>query len=222
MRLLLAEDDAGLRRVLQRGLLEAGYVVDTVADGDEACNYLREYDYGVAILDWRMPGRTGLEVVTWARRQKIQIPILMLTARDAPVDRIGALDEGADDYLVKPFNFGELLARLRALQRRPLGERSPVLVCGSLSVSPSSHEAHVGDSPVRLSPREFTILELLLRKSPNVVQRRTIALQAWAEEADAVGSNTIDVHIARLRAKLVSSEVRIETVRGAGYRLVAS
>lgn len=222
MRVLIAEDDAGLRRVLEQGLLEANYVVDSVADGDQACHYLREYEYVAVVLDWRMPGRSGLEVVSWARRHGVRAPILMLVARDAPADRIGALDEGADDYLVMPFDFGELLARLRALQRRPLGERSPVLVCGSLSVNPSTREAQIAGTPTQLTPREFTILEVLIRKSPAVVQRRSIALQAWSEEADAVGSNTIDVHMVRLRAKLVGSDVKIETVRGAGYRLAAS
>jgi two-component system, OmpR family, response regulator QseB len=222
MRVLVAEDDAALRRVLERGLLEAGYVVDAVDDGIEACRYLREHEFGAIILDWRMPGRSGIEVVTWARQQGVRAPILMLTARDAPTDRIGALDEGADDYLVKPFDFGELLARLRALQRRPLGERSPILTSGLLKVDPSTREARIGEAFVKLTPREFAILELLIRKSPSVVQRRTIALQAWAEEADAVGSNTIEVHVARLRAKLVNADVRIETVRGAGYRLATS
>jgi DNA-binding response OmpR family regulator len=222
MRVLVAEDDAALRRVLERGLLEAGYVVDAVDDGIEACRYLREHEFGAIILDWRMPGRSGIEVVTWARQQGVRAPILMLTARDAPTDRIGALDEGADDYLVKPFDFGELLARLRALQRRPLGERSPILTSGLLKVDPSTREARIGETFVKLTPREFAILELLIRKSPSVVQRRTIALQAWAEEADAVGSNTIEVHVARLRAKLVNADVRIETVRGAGYRLATS
>jgi DNA-binding response OmpR family regulator len=222
MRVLVAEDDAALRRVLEQGLVEAGYVVDAVGDGMEACRYLREHEFGAVILDWRMPGRSGIEVVTWARQHGVRAPILMLTARDAPTDRIGALDEGADDYLVKPFDFGELLARLRALQRRPLGERSPVLTSGLLEVDPSTREARLGDSLLKLTPREFAILELLIRKSPAVVPRRTIALQAWAEEADAVGSNTIEVHVARLRAKLVNADVRIETVRGAGYRLAAS
>jgi DNA-binding response OmpR family regulator len=222
MRVLIAEDDAALRRVLEQGLVEAGYVVDSVGDGIEACQYLLEYEFGAVILDWRMPGRSGIEVVTWARRQGVRAPILMLTARDAPADRIGALDEGADDYLVKPFDFGELLARLRALQRRPLGERSPVLVIGTLKVDPSTRQAHIGEALAKLTPREFAILELLVRKSPAVVQRRTIALQAWPDEADAVGSNTIEVHVARLRAKLVNGDVRIETVRGAGYRLVAA
>jgi two-component system OmpR family response regulator len=222
VRLLLAEDDSGLRSVLERGLREAGYVVDAVANGDDAREYLRAYEYSVGVLDWRMPGASGLEIITWARRRGIHTPFLMLTAKDAPPDRIRALDEGADDYLIKPFDYGELLARLRALLRRPSGERSPLLRCGSLSIDPATREVLLSGTPAELTPREFAIIELLIRKSPAVVQRTTIALQAWPDEADAVGSNTIDVHIARLRAKLARCDVRIETHRGAGYRLVAS
>lgn len=220
MRLLVAEDDDALRNVLERGLEEAGYVVDAVSDGDEALAYLRAYEYDVGILDWHMPNTTGLEIITWARARAIHTPFLMLTARDAPTARIQALDEGADDYLIKPFDYGELLARLRALLRRPSGPRAPLLRCGSLSIDPATHEARLGEEVVDLTPREFAILELLMRKSPTVVARRTIALGAWPEETDAVGSNTIDVHIARLRAKLARADARIETLRGSGYRLV--
>jgi DNA-binding response OmpR family regulator len=221
MRVLVAEDDAGLKSVLERGLREAGYVVDAVTNGNEAIEYLRAYEYSVGILDWRMPGASGFEIITWARRRGIHTPFLMLTARDAPPDRVAALDEGADDYLVKPFDYGELLARLRALLRRPTGERSPLLRCGSLTVDPATRQALVDGASLELTPREFAIVELLIRKSPAVVQRQSIALQAWPEEVDAVGSNTIDVHIARLRAKLARSDARIETLRGSGYRLVA-
>ena len=222
MRVLVAEDDASLRDVLERGLREAGYVVDAVANGEDARQYLRAYEYSVGVLDWRMPGASGLEIIMWARRQGIHTPFLMLTAKDAPPDRIRALDEGADDYLIKPFDYGELLARLRALLRRPSGERNPMLRCGSLSIDPATREVLVGGEPAELTPREFAIIELLIRKSPAIVQRSTIALQAWPDEADAVGSNTIDVHIARLRAKIAHGDARIETQRGAGYRLVAS
>ncbi len=220
VRLLLAEDDDGLREVLLRGLREAGYVVDATADGEDATAYLGVNEYGVAILDWRLPGRSGLDVVAWARARGISTPFLMLTARDAPVDRVRALDGGADDYLVKPFDYGELLARLRALLRRPSGERDPVLRCGSLLVDPATREVTVDGEPVDLTPREHAILELLTRRAPAVVSRRSIALHAWPEEADALGSNTIEVHIARLRGKIAHSDARIETVRGSGYRLV--
>jgi DNA-binding response OmpR family regulator len=171
VRLLLAEDDAQLRSVLERGLLEADYVVDAVGDGDAALDHLRAYEYGVCILDWRMPGMQGIDVVRWARGHGIQTPFLMLTAKDAPPDRIRALDEGADDYLVKPFDYGELLARIRALLRRPAGDRSPVLRCGSLTVDPANRQAYVADEPAALTPRELAIVELLLRRSPVVVGR---------------------------------------------------
>ena len=115
MRVLVAEDDRGLREVLARGLRENGYVVDAVADGQQAVQFLRSYDYAIAVLDWRMPEMTGLEVLQWMRRRESPAAVLMLTARDAPADRVTGLDQGADDYMVKPFDFGELLARLRAL-----------------------------------------------------------------------------------------------------------
>ncbi len=221
MRLLLVEDDDALRDVLARGLREAGYVVDAVGDGDEAISYLGVYEYGLCIADWRLPVRSGLEVLEWARRTGLGMPLLMLTARDAPSDRVRALDAGADDYLVKPFDYDELLARVRALLRRPSGERAPVLRCGSLEVDPASREVRIGGRLVELAPRELAILELLLRRAPSVVVRRSIALHAWPEEADAVGSNTIEVHIARLRAKISGSDAVIETVRGSGYKMVA-
>jgi DNA-binding response OmpR family regulator len=124
--------------------------------------------------------------------------------------------------MVKPFGFGELLARLRALQRRTGESRNPILSCGSLRIDPSTHQVFVHSRELRVTPREFAIVELLVRKSPSVVTRRSIALQAWAEESDAVGSNTIEVHIARLRSKLAGSGVHVETVRGVGYRVAAS
>jgi DNA-binding response OmpR family regulator len=219
MRLLIAEDDPGLRRVLVRGLTEASYVVDAVIDGEQAVEHLRLIEYGVCILDWRIPRRSGLEVLQWARRARISTPVLMLTARDTAPDRIEALDEGADDYLVKPFDFGELLARIRALLRRPPGERAPLLRCGDLQLDPATHMVSLGTQLVDLTPRELAVVELLLRRSPAIVNRRTIAQHGWPDDSMAVGSNTIDVHIARLRAKLAGAAVRIETLRGLGYRL---
>jgi DNA-binding response OmpR family regulator len=222
MRLLVAEDDVALRSVLERGLRESGYVVDAVSDGVEALSYLRAYDYEVAVLDWRMPRLSGLEVVQELRRKGSSLPVLMLTARDMVSDRVTGLDEGADDYLVKPFDFSELLARIRALQRRAPALQRPKLALGSVELDPSSREVRVGPSAPPLTTTEFGILELLLRRTPAVVARRTIALQVWDHEADAVGSNTIDVHVARLRSKLVDARVRIETVRGVGYRIIST
>ena len=222
MRVLVAEDDPALRSVLDRGLRENGYIVDTVADGDAAASHLRIYAYEVAIVDWRMPGLSGVELVADARRRGIHTPVLMLTARDTTSDRIAGLNSGADDYLVKPFDFGELLARLRALQRRPTVAIGPRLECADLVFDPAARQVTVGDHPLSLTATEMGLLEILLRRSPTVVTRRAMALHVWEDEADAVGSNTIDVHVGRLRSKLGGSGARIETVRGSGYRMVPS
>jgi DNA-binding response OmpR family regulator len=221
MRILVAEDDSALRSVLERGLLENAYVVDSVADGSRALSHLRAYDYDVAIVDWRMPELSGLETIEKARSYGIHTPILMLTARDTAADRIAGLNGGADDYLVKPFDFEELLARLRALQRRPPLTKGPRLVCGDLEFDPASRTVTIGDLHVALTATEMGLLELLLRRAPSVVTRQMMAVQVWSDEADAVGSNTIDVHLGRLRAKIRRSDTQIQTVRGTGYRIVA-
>jgi len=209
-----------LRSVLERGLKEHGYVVDAVADGDEALGFLKTYEYEVAVIDWRMPKLSGLDVVRALRARGSALPVLMLTARDTPSDRIAGLDGGADDYLVKPFDFGELLARLRALQRRsPALQRTTVSV-GDIDYEPATREVRVAGRQVPLTTTEVSILELLLRRSPAVVGRRSIVLHVWEDEADTLGSNTIDVHMARLRAKLAQADARIQTVRGIGYRVL--
>jgi DNA-binding response OmpR family regulator len=222
VRVLVAEDDPALRAVLERGLRENGYVVDSVEDGNAAMGHLRSYEYEVAILDWRMPRMTGIEVLEEARRTGVATPMLMLTARDAPVDRVAGLNSGADDYLVKPFDFSELLARLLALQRRPALRLKPRLECGDLQMDPSEGELTRDGVRIALTATEYALIELFLRRTPSVISRRTIAVQIWDDEADAVGSNTIDVHVGRLRAKLEGGRARLDTVRGRGYRLVAS
>jgi DNA-binding response OmpR family regulator len=221
MRVLVAEDDPGLRSVLERGLREQGYVVDAVADGTDALAYLRSYQYEVAVLDWRMPKKTGIEVLTEMRRRGNRTAVLMLTARDTTEDRVEGLTVGADDYLVKPFSFAELVARITALQRRPALTVDPVLTCGDLVFDPTSRVVTRGGGTVTLTAIETGLIELLMRRSPAVVSRRTMAVQVWDDEADAVGSNTIDVHVGRLRGKLADATARIETVRGTGYRMVA-
>jgi DNA-binding response OmpR family regulator len=145
----------------------------------------------------------------------------MLTARDTPADRIQGLDTGADDYLVKPFNFGELLARVRALQRRPRGVEDPVLNVGHLSLDPARRVATVEGRELSLTATEFRILELLMRRAPAVVDRKRIAEHAWQDETDPLGSNAIDVQVSRLRAKIGGTGARIVTARGAGYRIEA-
>jgi DNA-binding response OmpR family regulator len=222
VRILVAEDDEALGAVLVRGLREHGYVVDLVPDGETAVAYLRFYQYGVAVIDWRMPKLSGLDLVSRLRATGSAVPVLMLTARDTPADRIAGLDAGADDYLVKPFDFGELLARLRALQRRPADARPPLFLLGKLSLDPATREVRCGGRQAELTGIELGILEILLRRSPGVADRRMIAQHVWDDEADAFGSNTISVHLARLRSKLIGGGVRIETVRGIGYRIVAA
>jgi DNA-binding response OmpR family regulator len=219
VRILVAEDDPGLQNVIVLGLQDNGYHVDAVDRGDDAIDQLKWYEYDVAIVDWRMPGAEGIDVVAWARRHSRPTAILMLTARDAPADRIRGLDTGADDYLVKPFDFGELLARIRALQRRPRGVDGPVLERGRVTLDPVIRVVSVDGRPLNVTATEFLILELLMRRSPAVVDRKAIAEHAWADETDPLGSNAIDVQLSRLRAKLPSAGIRIVTVRGAGYRL---
>ncbi len=220
MRLLVAEDDEALRSVLERGLRESGYTVDAAGDGELALRYLDTYEYEVAILDWRMPRVSGLEVTQRLRRRGSALPILMLTARDTSQDRVTGLDEGADDYLVKPFDFAELLARVRALQRRGEAMQSRVIRVADLALDTVTRDVRVGSTQPHLTATELALLEILMQRSPAVVSRRSIALAVWNEEADALGSNTIDVHLARLRAKIATSGAKIEVIRAMGYRVV--
>jgi DNA-binding response OmpR family regulator len=219
VRILVAEDDPGLRDVIVLGLQDSGYHVDAVERGDDAIDQLKWYEYDVAVIDWRMPGAEGIDVVAWARKHDRPTALLMLTARDAPADRIRGLDTGADDYLVKPFDFGELLARIRALQRRPRGVDAPAVRRGRLELDPVKRLVTAAGRELSLTSTEYLILELLLRRSPAVVDRKAIAEHAWADETDPLGSNAIDVQMSRLRGKLPDAGVRIVTVRGAGYRL---
>jgi two-component system, OmpR family, response regulator len=222
VRVLVAEDDEGLRSVLQRGLEENGYAVDAVGDGELASRYLETYEYEVAILDWRMPKLSGLELIQRLRRRGSALPILMLTARDTAGDRITGLDEGADDYLVKPFDFLELLARVRALQRRGEVLQPRLIKVAKLTLDSVTREVRIGSDDPRLTAIELSLLEILIQRSPTLVSRRSIALAVWDEEADALGSNTLDVHLARLRGKIAGSGAKIESVRGLGYRVVAA
>jgi DNA-binding response OmpR family regulator len=219
VRLLVIEDDPRLRAVLARGLESNGYFVDTAGSGENALELLNFTDYAVLIVDWRLPGMSGLDIVKHVRSKGLESAVLMLTARDAPADRISGLDAGADDYLIKPFDFGELLARVRALQRRPGNTDGRALRRGELTLDPGTRSVVACGVPLHLSSTEFRILELLMLRAPAVVDRRLIAQHAWKDETDPIGSNAIDVRMARLRAKLAGSGAEILTVRGAGYRL---
>lgn len=219
MRLLIAEDDRRLRELLQRGLEHEGYVLDAAARGDDALDMLCYADYAVAIIDWRMPGLDGVSVITEARRRGVRTPFLMLTARDAPADRIAGLDAGSDDYMVKPFAFDELLARIRALLRRRPDTPDP-LRFGSLVIDTGQREAHVGDSRLALTPTEFVLLEVLIRRAPDSAARDELIAAGWPDAVDDVRTNVVEVHIARLRAKLAPRSLGIEAERRGRYRLV--
>jgi DNA-binding response OmpR family regulator len=219
MRLLVAEDDAALLAVLARGLRQSGYLVDTVSRGDDALDLLRTGDYAGAVLDWRMPGLDGVEVILSIRRQHGNLPILLLTARDTPADRIVGLDSGADDYIVKPFDFGELLARVRAMLRRTAGDGAPLIRLAGLQLDPATHEVRSAGELIQLTPREYSILEVLMRRAGKVVTRHSLAEQVWPD-GEATW-NAIEAHMARLRAKIGGSAgVAIVAVRGTGYRLL--
>ena len=222
VRLLVAEDDPRLRAVLIRGLEANGYFVDAVDNGPEALDFIGAYEYAVVVLDWRMPGLSGLEVIKMIRAGGDGTAVLMLTALDAPADRVAGLDAGADDYLVKPFDFDELLARVRALQRRPGSADGRILRRGPLTLDPATREVAATDLDLHLTRTEFRILEVLMLRAPAIVDRLVIAQHAWKDETDALGSNAIDVQMARLRAKLAGTGAQIMTVRGSGYRLVAT
>lgn len=222
MRLLVAEDEAPIRDLLTRGLTEHGYVVDAAGSGGDALHLLRLYRYAAAVIDWRMPEATGIEVIRTARQQGLDVPVLVLTARDALGDRVEGLDAGADDYLVKPFEFDELLARLRALLRRPARGSLTSFEVGRLKVDAATRRVSVDGSEVDVTPKEFAILELLVSRAPALVRLQEIALQVWEDDAQLVGPNTIHVHIGRLYRKLGRGAVRIVTVRGQGFRLEAA
>jgi DNA-binding response OmpR family regulator len=219
---LVAEDDESLGEVLTLTLRDRGYTVDLVPDGEAALSYSRWYHYSVALVDWRMPRMSGIDLVRELRRRGSKLPVLMLSGNAEPQDRVTGLDAGADDYLVKPFDVGELLARLRALQRRPANVLPPALTIGDLEYDQAGREVRSAGKRLALTTIELGILETLMRVSPAVVDRRQIAQQVWRDESDPFGSNTIDVHMARLRRKLSGAAARVETVRSIGYRLIAA
>ena len=218
MRVLVVEDDERLADSLARGLRGEGYAVDVAADGDQALVHARMYEYDVLILDVMLPSLDGLGVCRALRESGSWCPVLMLTARDGVQDRIRGLDAGADDYLVKPFDFGELVARVRALLRRGAPERPPVLVAGDLEVDPAVRSVTRAGRTVALSAREFAVLEYLVRRAGRVVSRCDVLEHVWDRNYDG-STNIVDVYVGYLRRKLENPFGRplIRTVRGAGY-----
>jgi DNA-binding response OmpR family regulator len=223
MRILVVDDDRRLSAVIKRGLLEEAYAVDLAYDGEEG-EYMAEVNpYDLIILDIMLPGKDGIEICRDLRAKKVNTPILMLTAKDTVEDRVKGLDVGADDYLVKPFAFNELLARVRAMLRREGMSKSPELRVGDLTLDTLTRQVRRGERPVELTTKEYVILEYFMRH-PNVVVTRTmIEEHAWDYDFDSL-SNLVDVYIRRLRRKIDNEgeDSLIQTVRGAGYRLKAS
>ena len=220
MRILIVEDEVKMAGLIRRGLTEDGHAVDLLARGEDAVWMAAAHAYDAIVLDVMLPGIDGFEVCRRLRREGVWTPVLMLTARDAVEDRVVGLDAGADDYLTKPFSFAELLARLRALARRPQAERPPVLEVGPLRLDPATRQVWRGVAEVSLSSKEFALLETFMRRPGDVLSRYDLLEHAWDYSYEN-RSNVIDVYVRYLREKIdrpfgVSS---LETVRGAGYRL---
>lgn len=221
MRVLVVEDEEKMRDVLRRGLETAGYVVEVAADGAEGLDQAGADEFDAVLLDIKLPDMDGFEVCRRLRRAEIWTPVLMLTARGDIHDRITGLDAGADDYLVKPFAFGELLSRVRALIRRGRPPRPTALRCGALSLDPATRSVYWDDDPIELSSREFALLEYLMHHAGQVVQRASIRRHVWGGKVDDQHSNIIDAFVKILRDKIDRrfDTTVIETVRGVGYRL---
>jgi two-component system OmpR family response regulator len=220
MRVLVVEDEMKLAALVRKALREQGILADVAATGEDALWMTGATNYDVIILDVNLPGIDGFEVARRLRADSIRTPMLMLTARDAVDDRITGLDTGADDYMVKPFDFGELFARVRALARRGPVERAPVLVVGDLSLDLASRTVRRGDVEIPLSTKEFQLLEVFMRRPGHVLSRYDLLEGAW-EMGYENRSNVVDVYVRYLRDKIDRpfGAESIETVRGAGYRL---
>ena len=220
MRILVAEDERDLNEILCKKLRSEDYCVDGCFDGEEALDYLASVDYDAVILDIMMPKRSGLEVVEQLRRQGNQTPVLFLTARDSIDDRVTGLDAGADDYLVKPFAFEELLARLRVMTRKRGGERSNLFTIDDLTLDIRSKRVERGGAELKLSAKEYALLEYLIRNKGVVLSRIQIEENIWGFDYEG-SSNIVDVYIRYLRRKIDKDHPvkLIHTIRGSGYVL---
>ncbi len=220
MRVLVVEDYPRMAKLVRQGLKEEGYAVDLASTGQEGVWLASETEYDAIVLDVMLPDLDGFEVLRRIRGSGRSQPVLMLTARDAVEDRVRGLDLGADDYLIKPFSFAELLARLRALVRRPSEERPPALIVGDLRLDPGAHSAHRGTIPIDLTPTEFALLEYFMRHAGEVLSRTKLLEHVWdfAYEGD---SNVVNVYIGYLREKIDRpfGLRTLQTIRGVGYRL---
>jgi DNA-binding response OmpR family regulator len=216
VRLLLVEDEARLANALRRGLVADGFTVEVAADGATGLELARHGDFDAVLLDVMLPRVSGYDVVRTLRDEENWVPVLMLSAKDGEHDQADGLDYGADDYLTKPFSYVVLTARLRALLRRAPEARPPVLAAGDVRLDPATREVTVADAQVSLTPREFGLLEYLLRRPGRVITKVEILDHVW-DPASAVNPNVVEVYVGYLRRKL--GRQLVETVRGAGYRL---
>ena len=214
MRILLVEDDRLLGDGLQAGLTQAGYAVEWMRDGEAAVAALSAESFSAVVLDLGLPKRDGLSVLQWLRARHDATPVLILTARDQPGDKVRGLDLGADDYVLKPFDLDEVAARLRALVRRAHGRPDPLLTVGEIALNPAARTVTRTGQLIELTPREFDLLHLLLQNTDRVLTRRSLEEQLYTWN-DAVDSNALEVHIHHLRRKLGNELIR--TVRGVGY-----
>jgi two-component system OmpR family response regulator len=220
VRVLVVEDEVKMAALIRRGLREEGMVVDVAERGEDALWMAGSTEFDAIVLDVMLPGIDGFETCRRLRADRVWSPVLMLTARDAVEDRVAGLDGGADDYLVKPFSFAELLARLRALARRGPVERSAVIVAGGLRMDPATRQVWRGENEISLSTKEFALLEAFMRRPGEVLSRYQLLEHAWDYEYEN-RSNVVDVYVRYLRQKidLPFGTDTIETLRGAGYRL---
>lgn len=219
MRILVVEDEVKIARSLEKGLVAEGYVVDVTYDGDAAETLADATSYDLVLLDWMIPGRRdGPALVQLWREKGYQSPILMLTARTTIGDRVEGLDAGADDYLSKPFSFDELLARVRALLRRPKAHGGNILKSGSLTVDVVAKSVQSNETPVHLTAKEFQLLEYLLRHKGEVISKDQLLDHVWDDE-DRVQHNTVETFIANVRKKIGTGDTVIQTVRGHGYKV---
>lgn len=219
MRILVVEDEVKIANSLEKGLRAEGYVIDVAYDGDEADTLVDANTYDLVLLDWMIPGRSNgpALIKLWRGKQK-HMPILMLTARTAIGDRVEGLDAGADDYLPKPFSFDELLARVRALLRRPQEHNGTIMKSGPIALDSISKEVTAHDKPVHLTAKEFQLLEYLLHHKGEVLSKDQLLDHVWADE-ERVQHNTVETFIANVRKKIGSGDTVIQTVRGYGYKI---
>ena len=220
MRILVVEDEKGLAHLIRRGLTEEGYAVDVAYDGEEGESFAESVPYDLIVLDIVLPRKDGFQVCSNLRNKGIKVRVLMLTGRDSVADRVKGLDTGADDYLIKPFQFEELTARIRALLRREIANASPVIQVGDITLNTATREVKRRGRAIDLNNKEYAILEYLMRNVNMVITRQMIEDHVWNFSLES-SSNLVDVYIRRLRSKLDNpgEESLIETVRGAGYRL---